>query len=156
MVECLGAEILPFISTIVLQMLTACGIKGNALLIIFSNKFTFIFFFQLPPKNFSTNLDLSELIRLINQFMSKFKEKMYQPMDEIWMKVIERIYQFISELSRETNRSANGPISDIERDIVELLKTYYLLLSNLVTTNLTNVLRSPSLLIGNALRLIVS
>ena len=65
-------------------------------------------------------------------------------MDEIWMKVIERIYQFISELSRESNRVISGPMNDIERDIVELLKTYYLLLSNLVTTNLSNVLRSPS------------
>ncbi len=65
-------------------------------------------------------------------------------MDEIWLKVIERIYQFIFDLSRESNRVHSGPMNDYERDIVELMKTYYLFLTNLVATNLTNVLRSAS------------
>lgn len=116
MVDCLNVDVLPYATTIINELLATSGIK-----------------------------DLCELIRLINQLMAKFKERMFSVVDEVLLKLLDKIFGFISELSRDVTRVNLTPISDIERDILELQKIYYSFLNSLALANLVNVLRSPGI-----------
>jgi len=115
MIDCIGNEVLQFLPPIITQMMTNCGLK-----------------------------DLTEFVRLVNQLMSKFKEQMFPIIDSILLKLIERLFAFSSELVHQPQTNFNEPKTELERELFEVQKTYYLMISTLLSNNLTHVLKSPT------------
>jgi hypothetical protein len=88
MIDCLGSNVLQYISAVINQLMINCGLK-----------------------------DMVEFVRLLNQLMAKFKvctppcktefvqEQMYPVMDDLLMKLIERLFKFSAEISQSSASS---------------------------------------------------
>lgn len=113
MIECLKAEVLEFIHPVLYQLLLM---------------------------NHCPSKDLPELIRLLNQLMSRFKELMGPIINELLIKILQRVLQEIQTL--QTQVQPNSQNSEIQREILDLLKNYHLLLSTLIVSNLSHILWS--------------
>lgn len=70
---------------------------------------------------------------------------MFPVIDQLLLKLMERLFAFSAELTTQATTNTVPTVkSEIEREILEIHKIYYLLISTVLSNNLSNVLRSQS------------
>eukprot|EP01135_Chromosphaera_perkinsii_P006917 Nk52_evm5s628 gene=Nk52_evmTU5s628 len=106
MISCLGRDIFPFVPHSVERLLQQESAK-----------------------------DLSDVIPLINQLMSTFKKEISPYMNEVFMLIVQTIFNKLNE-----EVAAND--LDAVRDKTMLQKTYYLFLNSIMTNDLMDILTS--------------
>ena len=107
MITCLGRDILPFVPHSVERLLQQESAK-----------------------------DLSDVIPLINQLMTTFKDEITPYINEVFMAIVQTIFNKLNE-----EVAGNDP--EAARDKTMLQKSYYLFLSSIMTNGQSSVLISP-------------
>jgi exportin-T len=103
MVVCLGTDLLPYIPIAVSHLLKDCGLR-----------------------------DLQEFIPLINQLILKFKAEIQPFVSQIFMPIVQSIFEFLSSDIDKLDHSA-------QKERQSLQKTYFIFLNALIANNFAQV-----------------
>jgi len=152
MIECLHSEILEFVPTIISQHLELGSNRKSRINDNSSKAFSRTATDSDDDRtnapeipNSTESKDYLEFIRLLNQLTSKFKEQMFPILNPLLMSLIERFYQIASDLmqlQQQQQPSVVAATNEIEREILELKRNYYLFLSTLIGNSLATIFTS--------------
>ncbi len=129
MIEFLGAEIIPFVPRLFVYFMTKCSSR-----------------------------DFIDFLKIVNQLASKFKESMFDTVDVLFPKVLARTNEFLTEVSSQmkndsalvkspsasNNNVAKDPVTENQREMLDIQRHFFLFLSTLANSSLSGVLRSPN------------
>jgi hypothetical protein len=127
MIEYLGADIFPYVPRLFVYFMTKCSSK-----------------------------DFTDFLKLVNQLASKFKDTMFDTMDVLFPKVLARTNEFLTEVSLQMKHDstlkpssssgnvAKDPITENQREMLDIQKHFFLFISTLAGSGLSGVLRSPT------------